>query len=140
MFLLMHTHTHCSCTRARETFFFFFCGTGVWIQNFMLQSKGSTAWAMPPANFSPVILEMGVLLTICLGWSWTTIVLISDLGCLSQDFPHVYFKIDLMRISWGEMAFENHMFCTLDKLSQWSEGGAESLFAVTQMILGHSQA
>jgi hypothetical protein len=42
-----------------------------------LQSRCSTAWATPPGHFALVILEMGVSQTVCLGWSWTMILLIS---------------------------------------------------------------
>jgi hypothetical protein len=42
-----------------------------------LQSRHSAACTTPPANFALVILEMGVSGTISLGWSHTTILLIS---------------------------------------------------------------
>jgi hypothetical protein len=40
-------------------------------------SVGSNPWATPPVCFALVILEMGVSHTICPGWPWTLILLIS---------------------------------------------------------------
>jgi hypothetical protein len=55
-------------------FFFFFCGTGVWAQILLLQSRVHFAEATPPVHFALVILEMGVSQTIYQGWPQTSIL------------------------------------------------------------------
>jgi hypothetical protein len=39
----------------------FFCGTGIWTQGFVLESRCSIFWATPPVHFAVIILEMGSL-------------------------------------------------------------------------------
>jgi hypothetical protein len=56
--------------------FFNLVGMGFELRALSLQSR-STIWATPPVHFALVILEMGVLQTICLDWPWTVILLIS---------------------------------------------------------------
>jgi hypothetical protein len=38
-------------------FFFFFCGTGAWIQGFVLAKQHSTTWTTTPVHIALVILE-----------------------------------------------------------------------------------
>jgi hypothetical protein len=42
-----------------------------------LQSRHFKTWATFPVHFAPVILKMGISWTICPGWPWTMILLIS---------------------------------------------------------------
>jgi hypothetical protein len=46
----------------------FLVGLGFELRASWLQSKLSTVWAIPPVYFALVILEMGVLQTVCLDW------------------------------------------------------------------------
>jgi hypothetical protein len=55
--------------------FFFFGENRIWTHGFVFQSRYSTAWTTPQSTFcSGFVLKMG---TICPGWPWTTILLIS---------------------------------------------------------------
>jgi hypothetical protein len=57
--------------------FWFLVGLGLELEASPLQSRHTTAWTMPPVHFALVILEMGVLQTICFGWPSVVILLIS---------------------------------------------------------------
>jgi hypothetical protein len=59
------------------TFFFFLVGLEFELRALHLQTRHSTAWAIPPVYFAMVILELGVLWTICPGWPPTVNFLIS---------------------------------------------------------------
>jgi hypothetical protein len=48
----------------------FVCSSGIWTQGFLLASRCSIAWAMPPALFALVILEIGSCFLPCHPRMW----------------------------------------------------------------------
>jgi hypothetical protein len=55
-------------------FFFFFGETGIWTLGFVLTKQVLYHLShASPVHFAWVILEMGVLQTICPGWPWTAV-------------------------------------------------------------------
>jgi hypothetical protein len=61
---------------ARTYFCFHGVGLGFELRALHLQSRCSTSWETPIGHFALIVLEMGVLRTICLGWPPTVILLI----------------------------------------------------------------
>jgi hypothetical protein len=55
----------------------FFCGTGVWTQGFVLTTQALFCLSHTTSPFCSVYFGDGVWRTMCLGWPWTVVPLIS---------------------------------------------------------------
>jgi hypothetical protein len=120
----------------------FFVGVGFELRASCLQSRCSMAWVIPAAHFALIILEMGVLWTICLDRPQTTVLLMSASWVARiTGLSRLIFKLLLLlffsvlgielSLVHGRQAFyhwamslaqEGHFFLCVSDTGAWTQG------------------